>query len=117
MSLLKDGGNMMLLRSIKLSKRLEFNVMHKIENTFPTCNDSAWGSKGDTFKPHKSIPIFSNLVLQGVLQVWSKVWGIKPYPNYVIFNPSKKSPKNKNNLMDFHWETKYVKGVMTKRKV
>jgi hypothetical protein len=40
MNFLKDGGNMMFLRSIKLSKRLEFNVMHKSENTFLACNDS-----------------------------------------------------------------------------
>jgi len=35
----------------------------------------------------------------------------------VILNPLKMSQKNKTTLMDFHWETKYVKGVMTKRKV
>jgi len=34
MSFLKDGINMLLLRSIKLSKRLELNVMHKSETRF-----------------------------------------------------------------------------------
>jgi hypothetical protein len=40
MSFLRDGANMMLLSSIKLSKRLEFNGMHNSENTFLACNDS-----------------------------------------------------------------------------
>lgn len=40
MSFFKDGRNMLLLRSMKWNKRLEFNVMHKSENTFLACNDS-----------------------------------------------------------------------------
>jgi hypothetical protein len=41
MIFLRDGRNMMFLNSIKLSERLEFNVMHKSENTYLACNDNA----------------------------------------------------------------------------
>jgi hypothetical protein len=58
MSFLKDGGNMMLLRSIKLSKRLELDVMHKSENTFPACNDVCESQRETLLNLTSAFPFF-----------------------------------------------------------